>query len=152
LRIRTARILLSITWVFGIVPLFLGVALEAFLQVFGKGIGSDKGLVWFVNLVFPILGTIVGSWTVGKNMEGDHEVASPAVFWMSMTLLIVYLAILWMAFLVATFVYGNSSEEWDYIIQSSGWFLGLLQGTIGAVLAKFFIENIQPSSGNGQRS
>jgi magnesium-transporting ATPase (P-type) len=141
--IQKARIVLSATWIGGTVPLLLLVALETFLQAFGKGIGWDKITVWYLNLVLPILGTIVGSWQVEKEDGGNEKVSSSAVFWMTFTLMVLYLAILWMAFVVATFKYENNSDDWDYIIQSSGWLLAVLQVTISAVLAKFFIESFQ---------
>lgn len=94
MKIKTARSMLSITWVIGSVPLFIVIPLQSFNQVYGDEQNWDKGWLWIMPLLFPILGTIIGSWSVGENEVDDFEVASTSVFWMTMILSVVYFAIL----------------------------------------------------------
>ncbi len=67
MKIKTARSTLSITWIIGSVPVILIVALQTFNQVYGGLESWDKGWLWIMPLLFSVLGTIIGSWTVGHN-------------------------------------------------------------------------------------
>ncbi|MDQ6701912.1 MAG: hypothetical protein M3Z96_01795 [Pseudomonadota bacterium] len=141
MKIKTARSMLSMTWIIGSVPLIIVVALQAFNQVYGRE-NWDKGWLWIMPLLFPILGTIIGSWSVGENEVDDFEVASTSVFWMTMLFSVVYFAILYGGMIIGAVTYKHS--EWDYIMRASSWFLETLQVLIAIALAKFFIENIRP--------
>jgi hypothetical protein len=142
MKIKTARSMLSITWVIGSVPLFIVIPLQTFNQVYGGEQNWDKGWLWIMPLLFPILGTIIGSWSVGENEVDDFEVASTSVFWMTMILSVVYFAILYGGMVIGAVTYKHSN--WDYIIRASSWFLETLQVLIAIALANFFIENIRP--------
>jgi len=135
--------MLSLTWVIGSCVLFVIVAMQTFMEVYGDPSQNwDKGFLWIMPLLFPLLGTIIGSWSVGENEVDAFPVASMAVFWMTMFISIVYLAILFGGIVIGSIIYNHS--RWDYIMRSTGWFLGVFQAPVSIALAKFFIENVRP--------
>jgi hypothetical protein len=152
MKIRAARATLSVTWVIGSVPLLIIVALQTFNGVYGKE--WDKGWLWIMGLLFPVLGSIIGSWSVGKNEEDNFEVASSSIFWMTMIMSLVYFAILWGGIISAFIIdknvidYQNKLAEYqehiDFVMRATSWPLGAFQALISIALAKFFIENIHP--------
>jgi hypothetical protein len=143
MKIKTARSMLSFTWVIGGSVLFVIVVIQTFLEVYGDPLRNwDKGLLWIMPLLFPVLGTIIGSWSVGENEVDAFPVASTLVFWMTMFLSVVYLAILFGGIVIGAVVYKHT--HWDYIMRSAGWGLAGFQPLISIALAKFFIENIRP--------
>jgi hypothetical protein len=140
-KVRTARSLLSITWVVGSVPLILIVTLQGFNQVYGPD-NWDKGWLWIMPLLFPVLGIIIASWTAGHSQYDDLDMSSDYVFWLTMILSFVYLTILYAGVIVEVVVYRHSN--WDFIMHSTEWFLAVFQGLISVAITKFFIENIHP--------
>ena len=94
-------------------------------------------------LLFPILGTIIGSWSAGRNESDDLEIASSSVFWLTMLLSCVYFVIFYGGLITGSLVYRH--ENWDFIIRSTGWFLSVFQALISIAITKFFIENIRPA-------
>ncbi len=77
MRVKEARSRLSVLWVAGSLPLIVIVALQSFNQVYGGADSWDKGWLWIMPLLFPMLGTIIGSWSVGRN-EIDNRRFHPA--------------------------------------------------------------------------
>jgi cellobiose-specific phosphotransferase system component IIC len=143
MKIKTARSVLSITWIVGGSISLLIVVLQTFLEVYGDASQNwDKGLQWIMPLLFPVLGTIIGSWSVGENEVDEFPVSSTPVFWLTMFLSIVYLAILLSGIVIGAVVYHHT--HWDNIMRSTGWILSVFQAFISVALAKFFIENIRP--------
>jgi uncharacterized membrane protein len=143
MKVKTARSTLSITWVIGSVPLIVVVALQSLNQVYGDQQSWDKGWLWIMPLLFPVLGTIIGSWSVGHNKVDNLEIASIAAFWLTMLLSLVYFIVLYGGLIIGAVVYNHSN--WDFIMRSTGWFLGTFQLLITIALTKFFIENIHPA-------
>ena len=80
-------------WVVGSLPLIVIVTLQSLNQVYGGPDNWDKGWLWIMPLLFPILGTIIGSWSAGRNESDDLEIASSSVFWLTMLLSCVYFVI-----------------------------------------------------------
>ena len=91
-------------------------------------------------LLFPMLGTIIGSWSVGRNEIDNTEISSGAAFWLTALLSLAYFVILYGGIITGSLVYEHSN--WDLIMRSTGWFLGTFQALIMIALTKFFIENI----------
>jgi hypothetical protein len=148
MKVKMARTILSVTWVAGSAPLIVVVALQGLGQVYGEP-GQrlehwDDGWLWMMPLLFPILGTIVGSWTVGQNKVDDFKVSSSSVFWLTILLSIVYLGILYAGIVIGVIVYEHN--QWPFIMRSTGWFLVSFQWFITTALTKFFIENIRPDT------
>jgi hypothetical protein len=140
-KVRTARSVLSITWVIGSVPLILIVALQGFNQVYGPD-NWDKGWLWIMPLLFPVLGIILASWSVGHSQYDDLDMSANYVFWLTMILSFVYFMILYAGIIVEVVVYRHSN--WDFIMRSTEWFLAVFQALISVAITKFFIENIHP--------
>jgi hypothetical protein len=145
MRIKTARTMLSVTWIGGSAPLIVVVALQSLGKVYGGSDAWDAGWLWIMPSLFPIMGTIVGSWTVGQNKADDLQVSSSSIFWMTMLLSSVYLGILYGAIVIGVIVYEHN--QWPFIIRSTTWFLVSFQWLITTALTKFFIENIRPATG-----
>jgi uncharacterized membrane protein len=143
MKVKTARTILSITWVVGSVPLILFVALQGLNQVYGDSESWDKGWLWIMPLLFPILGTIIGSWSVGHNEVDSLQISSNSAFWLTMLLSLVYFAILYAGMVIGAIVFEHSN--WNFVMRSTGWFLGTFQALISIALTKFFIENIHPA-------
>jgi hypothetical protein len=144
-RVKAARSLLSIVWVAGSVPLIVIVALQSLNQVYGVD-NWDKGWLWIMPLLFPMLGTVIGSWSVGRNKIDTAEISSGAVFWLTILLSLAYFVILYGAIITGSLVYQHSN--WDLIMRSTGWSLGMFQALISIALTKFFIENIHIEDAN----
>jgi hypothetical protein len=128
-------------WVVGSVPLMVIVAFQSFNQVYGLE-NWDKGWLWIMPLLFPILGIIFASWSVGHSQYDDLEMSSNYVFWLTMMLSFVYFVIFYGALIIESVVYRNSN--WDFIMRSTEWFLTVFQALISVAITKFFIENIHP--------
>ncbi len=143
MKVKTARSSLSILWVVGSLPLIVIVTLQSLNQVYGGPDNWDKGWLWIMPLLFPILGTIIGSWSAGRNESDDLEIASSSVFWLTMLLSCVYFVIFYGGLITGSLVYRH--ENWDFIIRSTGWFLSVFQALISIAITKFFIENIRPA-------
>lgn len=141
MKVRVARRALSYTWVAGSLPPLLLVALLTFNEVYQE---PDQGLLWLSPLLFPILGTIIGSssWSIGYNETDDFDIESTSVFWLTLLLSIVYLVILYVGMALGVFAFRNSN--WNYIMRATGWLLGSFQWLISSALTNFFIENIRP--------
>jgi cellobiose-specific phosphotransferase system component IIC len=142
-KVKAARSLLSVVWVVGSVPLIVIVALQSFNQVYGDMENWDKGWLWIMPLLFPVLGTIIGSWSVGHNESDNLEISSGATLWLTVLLSAVYFVIFYSALITGSLVYKHNN--WDFIMRSTGWFLGMFQALITIALTKFFIENIHPA-------
>jgi hypothetical protein len=143
MKVKTARSVLSTTWVVCSLPLIAIVALQGLNQVYGDPQDWDKGLMWIMPLLFPVLGTVVGSMSVGPNEVDGFEISSNSAFWLTMLLSLVYFAILYYAIIVGSLKYKH--ENWTFIMRYTGWFLGTFQALISIALTKFFIENIRPN-------
>ncbi len=143
MKIKTARSLLSIIWVICSLPLIIIVTLQSLNQVYGGAEDWDKGWLWIMPLLFPVLGTIIGSWSVGRNDSDDLQIASNSVFWLTMLLSFVYFVIFYGGVIIGSLVYRHSN--WDFIMRSTGWFLAMFQTLISIAITKFFIENIRPA-------
>ena len=143
MKIKTARSSLSILWVVGSLPLIVIVALQSLNQVYGGAETWDKGWLWIIPLLFPVLGTIIGSWTVGRNENDDMPISSGSAFWLTMLLSGVYFVIFYGGLIIGSLVYQHTN--WDFIIRSTEWFLSVFQALISIAITKFFIENIRPA-------
>jgi hypothetical protein len=141
--IRAARSALSAMWVILSLPLFVVVSLQSMNQVYGDAQSWDKGWLWIMPLLFPVLGTIIGSWSVGRNDNDDQVMASGSPFYLTMLLSGVYFMILYGGIITGSIVYKHGN--WDFIMRSTGWFLSMFQMLISVALTKFFIENIRPA-------
>jgi hypothetical protein len=130
-------------WVGLSLPLIIIVTLQSLNQVYGDAQNWDKGWLWIMPLLFPVLGTIIGSWSVGRNDSDNQLIASGSAFWLTMLLSIVYFVILYGGIITGSLVYKHSN--WDFVMRSTGWFLAIFQMLISIALTKFFIENIRPS-------
>ena len=139
-KVKGARSFLSVMWVAGSLPLIVIVALQSFNQVYGGADSWDKGWLWIMPLLFPMLGTVIGSWSVGRNKIDTQEISSGSVFYLTVLLSFTYFVILYGAIITGSLVYEHSN--WDLIMRSTGWFLGMFQALIMIALTKFFIENI----------
>ena len=140
MKVKDARSRLSVLWVAGSLPLIVIVALQSFNLVYGGADSWDKGWLWIMPLLFPMLGTIIGSWSVGRNEIDNTEISSGAAFWLTVLLSLAYFVILYGGIITGSLVYEHSN--WDLIMRSTGWFLGTFQALIMIALTKFFIENI----------
>lgn len=143
MKVKAARSLLSVVWVVGSVPIIVIIALQSLNQVYGDAENWDKGWLWMMPLIFPVLGTIIGSWSVGRNESDSLEISSSAAFWLTMLLSCVYFIIFYGGLIIGSLIYKHSN--WDFIMRSTGWFLGMFQALISVALTKFFIENIHPA-------
>ena len=141
MKVRTARSVLSITWVVASVPVILIVSFQGFNQVYGPD-NWDKGWLWIMPLLFPVLGIILASWSVGHSQYDNLEMSSNYVFLLTMLLSCVYFVILYAGIIAGSLVYRHSN--WDFIMRSTGWFLSVFQALISIAITKFFIENIHP--------
>jgi uncharacterized membrane protein len=142
MRVKTARSILSSTWLVLGLPLIVIVGLQGLNQVYGDPQDWDKGLMWVMPLLFPVLGTIVGSWSVGRNEVDDLHISSHSAFWLTLLLSLAYFAIFYYAIIVGAVKYKH--ENWTFIMRYTAWFLGSFQFLISIALTKFFIENIRP--------
>ena len=142
MKIKTARSSLSIIWVVGSVPIILIVNLQTLNQTYGDAQNWDKGWMWIMPLIFPTLGSIIGSWSVGDNKVDNLEVASKSAFVLTVILSVLYLSTMYSGLIVGSVSYRHSN--WDYVIRATNWFLTAFQGLLSIALTKFFIENIRP--------
>jgi hypothetical protein len=145
--IKTARALLSATWVAGSVPLLIIVALQTFNQVYGAGENWDKGALWIIPLILPVLGMVVGALSVGHNESDELKLSSVSSFWVTMILVVVYFIILYGSMIIGVSGASYRHNNWNFIISASSWILGNLQWVISIALTKFFIENIRVKQG-----
>jgi hypothetical protein len=143
MKVKTARAMLSVTWITGSVPLIIVIALQSINN--GDEKNWDKEWLWIMPLLFPVLGTIVGSWSVGHNEVDNVEISSTSAFWLTMLLSIVYFIIFYGGIIIGSVTTTARHSNWDFIIRSTGWFLGTFQALISIALTKFFIENIHPA-------
>jgi hypothetical protein len=143
MKVKAARSLLSVVWVVCSVPLIVIITLQSLNKVYGNADNWDKGWLWMMPLLFPVLGTIIGSWSVGRNESDNLEISSSAAFWLTMLLSCVYFIIFYGGLVIGSLVYKHG--DWDFIMRSTGWFLGMFQALISVALTKFFIENIHPA-------
>jgi hypothetical protein len=141
--VRTARTALSAAWFVGSVPLFLLVALQTVRHVYGTGENWDKGALWIMPLLLPVLGTIVGALYVGHNESDDLRLSSTNSFWLTFVLIVVYFVILYGSMITGINAASPERNDWTSIISSSTWILGNLQWMISFALTKFFIEHIR---------
>jgi len=150
MRVRTARTLLSATWVIASIPLILIVTLQSLLEVFGTD--WDKPWAWLVQLLFPILGIVVGVWSVSDSESETVQIASTVVFWGTMLLSLCYIAMIYLTIGVGAFYYQH--KNWDFIMKSTSLFFGPFQAIVTTAMAKFFLEtvhfqkNVKDMSGN----
>jgi hypothetical protein len=119
-KVRTARSVLSIMWVIGSVPLILTVSLQGFNGVYGLD-NWDKGFLWIMPLLFPILGIIIASWTAGHSQYDDLDMSSNYVFWLTMILSLVYFMILYAGIIVEVEVYRHSNWILSCARRSGSW-------------------------------
>jgi hypothetical protein len=143
-KVKTARSSLSILWVVGSLPLIVIVTLQSLNQVYGDAQNWDKGWLWIMPLLFPVLGTIIGSWSAGPNESDELKVSSGSAFWLTVLLSSVYFVILYGGLIIGSLVYKHTN--WDFIMRSTGWFLSVFQALISIAITKFFIENIRPAA------
>jgi hypothetical protein len=143
-KVKTARSSLSILWVVGSLPLIVIVTLQSLNQVYGDAQNWDKGWLWIMPLLFPVLGTIIGSWSAGPNESDELNVSSGSAFWLTVLLSSVYFVILYGGLIIGSLVYKHTN--WDFIMRSTGWFLSVFQALISIAITKFFIENIRPAA------
>jgi hypothetical protein len=80
MKVKAARSLLSVVWVVCSVPLIVVITLQSLNKVYGNADNWDKGWLWMMPLLFPVLGTIIGSWSVGRNESDNLEISSSAAF------------------------------------------------------------------------
>ena len=92
MKVGTARAILSATWILASIPLILILTLQTLLGVFETD--WDKPWGWLVQLLFPILGIIVGVWTVSESEVDTVRIASTVVFWGTMLFSLCYLAMI----------------------------------------------------------
>jgi hypothetical protein len=136
MKVARARGALSGCWLLGIAPLLL-------LMVARSVTGFYKGEIielwsWLVQLLFPVLGIITASWSVGGTHADDVDVKSPSVFWFTLGCSVFYLIAIYMV----VFLEPGSEENWVTVFRNSGIYLGFIQGIVVTALGKFFIENI----------
>jgi hypothetical protein len=141
MRVKTARAILSATWVGGSVPLLILVAIQTLDGVYGKD--SDKGALWIIPLLLPVLGMICGALSVGHVQSDDSPLSSVSFFWITMTLIVAYFIILYSSMIIGWGDFPDEHVPWDSIISKSTWILSSLQWVISITLTKFFIENIR---------
>jgi hypothetical protein len=136
MKVARARSLLSGCWLMGIGPLLL---LMVARSVTGYYTGEIIELwSWLVQLLFPVLGILTASWSVGGAHADDVDVKSPSVFLFTLGCSFFYLIAIYMV----VFLEPYSKENWVTVFRNSGIYLGFLQGVVATALGKFFIENI----------
>jgi hypothetical protein len=136
--VSKARAILSIVWFSLSIPLVLIVTLQTFMKVYGPD--WDKPWTWLLALIFPILGIIVGVWSVSEHETDQLKVSSGHVFWATLAASVVYLSMIYAALFIGSFYYEH--REWDFIFKSSSWFFIPFQALVTTALAKFFLENV----------
>jgi hypothetical protein len=142
MKIKTARIILSLTWLIGGLPLLAIVPFQSISDAYGETSTSwDKGYLWLMPLLFPPLSMIVGSWLVGKNNIDEEPISSVWLLVLTLLLSATFLFIIWGAIFVGAFKYNH--QNWDQIFRSTTLYLSVgLQPIVTVALTKFFIENI----------
>ena len=130
--VRTAKIALTALWGVAVIPLLLILVLRQLAGFFGDDVQAPW--TWAAQYVSPSLTLIGGAWTVSTNPEDDKALTSSVVFWGAMVLSGFYLVVLYLV--LAAQVHGSVKA----VMESSGLFLGLIQGLVVGWLGKFFIE------------
>jgi hypothetical protein len=133
--IRRARTTLSLIWVCGALPLVFLLIARSINRFYSEELMEVWS--WVSQLLIPILAIVVSSWSV-KGVSGDTSpVHSPVVFWGALALSVAYILAL---YLVVTLepIY---EVTWVRVFQTSGIYLGVVQGVVLLALGKFFIEN-----------
>jgi hypothetical protein len=130
-----ARAGLAVLWIASSLLMFVILAAMTVFQRFKEW---DMVWNWYLPLTCPIVGLIITTLTFSNTRIHNKTVKDAWVYWIAVGLSIVYIVCIFGIVLLQPITGGNLGT----LMKSSGWYLGVLQGFVSAMIGKFFVENI----------
>jgi hypothetical protein len=143
-----AKAIISYLWIIFGSLIFGVVVYQTMIGKFRFSPGDwDAGLSWVTPLIFPVLGFIIPTWTVGPTKKDLVVLKHVHVFFAAVFFSVLYffglIGVLWR-------LPREISEIEAYVndvMRTSSWFLGTVQALVIVVVGKFFLEEIRAEEG-----
>jgi len=139
LTVGRARSILGCFWFSLLLPLFIIIVYQIVVNRYPDGWTAPWG--WFSTLVLPIWSLIIIVLTATKNFTHEIPVHSKSLFYIALVISAVYILALYMILLIG----GQSQAPLEQTLNNSTLYMGAMQAIVTSVLAKFFVENLEPA-------
>ena len=139
MKLATARFMLAVIWCVPSLLILLIVSIQTLHGGYGTGDQGDKGLLWILPALMPQVSTILTSSIIAKKGKRLRSmlVSKPAFLAMA-AISVLYLAVVCVAIWIGIVHFRN--ENWDQIIQKSGWILITIQTAFFGAYTAYFAE------------